>query len=495
MSDIRKTPKVMKKPKRVYKIVRKKEESAIATLLKKTYSEAIEEIKNLIERGSEFILVHANDVSEITVALKASLEDVGPVTVLDIIDIIASQQKRTKQTYTKIYLIKNIDKTPSEYIEELLIFLDKIREDGAIGILLAESKTRVDASILRLVDVVEIRNPGPEKIREWLIHILGEVPDEVVEAFLGLSVNQITFLIKKIIDSGLNPKDPENIRVFRRKYFGMRTIRRVTWEDLGGVSKIRELLYSRVVLPYRKFSLAKKLGYKLPKGILLVGPPGTGKTSIALALANDLNWNFFELGIGRILSSSSIVGEGEREIMDVFEKARKSAPAIILIDEIDGIGMIRGVDPNEAWRAPLLLTLLSEIEGVRDADGVLVIATTNRPDRLDPALVRRFDIVLEVPLPNRDARKEIFKIHLRDAVNNDLIEGNIDFDELAELTEGLSGAEIAHICEEVKAEAIRMEKKIDMDMLRRSIKTYLERKRKLTSILTEWDLVPGFLFT
>ena len=212
-------------------------------------------------------------------------------------------------------------------------------------------------------------------------------------------------------------------------------------------------------------------------------------------MANELGWNFFELGIGKILSSSSIVGEGEREIMDIFERARKSAPAIILIDEIDGIGMIRGTDPNETWRAPLLLTMLSEIEGIREGEGVLVIATTNRPDRLDPALVRRFDLIIEVPLPDKKAREEIFKIHLRDAIENGLVTNDVNYRKLAEMTEGLSGAEIAHICEEAKAQALKENMPINMRILVSVIRTYIERKKKLTKSLTEWDIAPSFLFT
>ena len=495
MRHIKEAPKILKRPKRIHRILRVKCESIVQVLLRETYSYAIERVKDLIEKGSRVILVHGCDILEISAALKLGLQELGSITIFDVLDILASQRKRAVLPEARIAFIRQVDKLPGEYIEGFLLFIDKLKRRGMIVILLAESLSRVDPTLLKISEHVEVRNPGPEKIKVWLNHILGEVSDELIEAFLGLSINQITFLIKKIVDNNLDPKNPETVKLFRRRYFGVTTIRQVTWNDLGGIEKIKELLFSRIILPYKKYELAKKLGYKLPKGILLVGPPGTGKTSIALALANELGWNFFELGIGKILSSSSIVGEGEREIMDIFERARKSAPAIILIDEIDGIGMIRGTDPNETWRAPLLLTMLSEIEGIREGEGVLVIATTNRPDRLDPALVRRFDLIIEVPLPDKKAREEIFKIHLRDAIENGLVTNDVNYRKLAEMTEGLSGAEIAHICEEAKAQALKENMPINMRILVSVIRTYIERKKKLTKSLTEWDIAPSFLFT
>jgi len=471
--------------------------SPIARLLLDAYHETIEKIKQLLEKRSRIIIVHGNDTAEIQAVLKSYLSSYGRVMAVDAINLSIRAHANRFRSNAKYILVRNLEKLSPEYLEDALLFIENLAQKRRYVIIVTESLARLDPSISRIAEHVEVRNPGFKKIKKLLKYIFNcdDIPEELIESLLGLSFNQITFIIKKALDENLNPLNPETIRMLRRRYFGVPEIKRVRWEDLGGIEKIKSMLYERIVLPYRKIELAKKLGYKLPKGILLVGPPGTGKTSIALALANELGWNFYELGIGRILSSSSIVGEGEREIMEVFEKARKSAPSIILIDEIDGIGMIRGIDPNESWRAPLLLTLLSEIDGVRGSEGILVIATTNRPDRLDPALLRRFDLVIEVPLPDGKAREEIFRIHLKDAIRNNLLDDSVDFGTLVKETEGFSGAEIAHICEAAKAKAIKENTKITMDMLLNAIKEYKERKKRLLSQLTEWDIAPAFLFT
>ncbi|MHA1616861.1 MAG: ATP-binding protein [Candidatus Njordarchaeales archaeon] len=475
----------------------KRSQSPVAKLLLETYSDLVERVKQAIEKGSRIILVHGNDTAEIQAVLRTFLSSLGKTIVIDAIDLALRLRSNRARLNSSCIIIRNIEKLSPEYLEEVVLAIEDLARRGRFIVMIAESVARLDPVISKIAENIEAKNPSFEKIRQ-LLEFLFEgyrISDEVVEVFLGLSFNQITFLIKKAIDEGLDPLNPDTIRMLRQKYFGVPEVKKVTWEDLGGIRRIKDILYERIVIPYRRLELAKKLGYKLPKGILLVGPPGTGKTSIALALANELGWNFYELGIGRILSSSSIVGEGEREIMETFERARKSVPSIILIDEIDGIGMVRGNDPNEAWRAPLLLTLLSEIDGVRETEGILVIATTNRPDRLDPALIRRFDLVIEVPLPDQKAREEIFKIHLRDAIKNKLVDDSVDFSLLAKETEGFSGAEIAHVCEAAKAEAIRNNGKITMDILLRKIKEYKERKKKLLSQLTEWDIAPSFLFT
>ncbi len=241
-----------------------------------------------------------------------------------------------------------------------------------------------------------------------------------------------------------------------------------------------------VELPIRKPELFKEIGIEPPKGVLLFGPPGTGKTMLAKAVANESNATFIHVVASEF--AQKFVGEGARIVKEVFEMAKKKAPSIVFIDEIDAIGAKR-IELGTSGEREIqrtLMQLLSEIDGFKALDNVKIIAATNRIDILDPALLRpgRFDRLVEVPLPNKEGRKDIFKIYTQKMK----IENDIDVDVLASLTEGFSGADVKNSCVEAGYIAIRNDRNtVTMnDMLeaiekiqkKKSINKGSERKEK-----------------
>jgi len=225
----------------------------------------------------------------------------------------------------------------------------------------------------------------------------------------------------------------------------------VHWEDIGGLEQVKQELREVVEWPMKYRKLFAHMKVKIPKGILLYGPPGTGKTLLAKAVATESEANFISVKGPEFLSKW--VGESEKAVREVFRKARQAAPAIIFIDEIDAVAPIRGRDIGSHVTERVVSQLLTEMDGLEELHNVTVIAATNRPDILDPALLRpgRFDRLVYVPLPDKDARKEIFRIHLR---GRPLAE-DIDIETLAKKTEGYTGADIEAVCNEATILALR----------------------------------------
>jgi len=226
----------------------------------------------------------------------------------------------------------------------------------------------------------------------------------------------------------------------------------VKWEDIGGLHDVKLELQEAVEWPLKYPELFEYMDARPPKGILLYGPPGTGKTLLAKAVANESEANFISIKGPEILSKW--VGESERAIREVFRKAKQAAPSIIFFDEIDAIAPVRGSGLGDSHVTERVISqLLTEMDGIEELRGVVVIAATNRPDIVDPALLRpgRFDKLLYVPPPDLEARKEILKIHTRKKPLAD----DVDLDDIAKRTEGYTGADLEALCNTAVMLAIR----------------------------------------
>jgi transitional endoplasmic reticulum ATPase len=226
----------------------------------------------------------------------------------------------------------------------------------------------------------------------------------------------------------------------------------VRWEDVGGMAAIKQRLVEAIEWPLQHPQLFTQAGIKPPKGILLSGPPGCGKTLLAKAISSETHVNFISVKGPELLSK--FVGESERAVREVFHKARQAAPCIVFFDEIDALLPSRGVGTADSHVAERVLSqFLAELDGVEELKGVLVLGATNRSDLLDTAILRpgRFDEVLEIPLPDEDGRREIFAIHLQ---GKPLSKG-ISVNDLAARSAGLSGADINSVCTHAARAAVR----------------------------------------
>ncbi len=225
-----------------------------------------------------------------------------------------------------------------------------------------------------------------------------------------------------------------------------------TWEDVGGLENAKQELREAVEWPLKYPNTFKHMQAKPPSGILLYGPPGTGKTLLAKALAHESEVNFISVKGPEFLSKW--VGESEKAVRETFRKARQAAPCIIFLDEIDAIAPVRGYSMGDSGVTERVISqLLTEIDGIEDLKDVVLIAATNRPDILDPALLRsgRFGRHVDIGMPDVVARESIFKIHLK----NRPLASDVNFKELAKRSEGLTGADIAGIAQEAVMLAIR----------------------------------------
>ncbi|WP_277553512.1 proteasome-activating nucleotidase Pan1 [Halobaculum limi] len=227
----------------------------------------------------------------------------------------------------------------------------------------------------------------------------------------------------------------------------------VTYEDIGGLDEQMNEVRETVEMPLKSPEMFTKVGIQPPSGVLLHGPPGTGKTMLAKAVANQTDASFIKMAGSELVHK--FIGEGAKLVRDLFEVARENEPAVIFIDEIDAIASKR-TDSKTSGDAEVqrtMMQLLSEMDGFDERGEIRIIAATNRFDMLDPAILRpgRFDRLIEVPKPEIEGRELIFQIHTRDMNVAD----DVDFAELAELTEGASGADVKAVCTEAGMFAIR----------------------------------------
>ncbi|MBN2344172.1 MAG: AAA family ATPase [Deltaproteobacteria bacterium] len=221
------------------------------------------------------------------------------------------------------------------------------------------------------------------------------------------------------------------------------------WQDIGGLAEVKKVLVENFQFAVKKREAFEKVGIRAAGGILLFGPPGTGKTLLARAVASECDVNF--IGVKASDIRDKWIGESEEKIRNIFQKARLLAPCVIFFDEIDTMLTTRGRDMSGVGDA-IVNQILSEMDGLEEFGDIFIMGATNRVTALDPAVLRpgRFDYLLEVPLPNKRERLEIFQVHLR---GKPLCE--VDFEALAEATPEFSGARIAEVCREAAWHGLR----------------------------------------
>jgi transitional endoplasmic reticulum ATPase len=226
----------------------------------------------------------------------------------------------------------------------------------------------------------------------------------------------------------------------------------VTWDDVGGLDEAKQSIIEAVEWPIKSPQKFVQMGIKAPRGILLYGPPGTGKTLLAQAVARESNANFISVKGPEIFSKW--LGESEKAIRETFKKARQVVPCVIFFDEIDSVASMSGMDSTDGHTSERVLNqLLTEMDGLEIHKDVVVIAATNRPNLLDPAIIRpgRFDRLVYLGTPDRRGRLKIFKIHTK----NTPLSKDVDLENLADITEGYVGADIESVCREAVLIALR----------------------------------------
>ncbi len=297
------------------------------------------------------------------------------------------------------------------------------------------------ASVMEVVgDMGLLRQHGSNQ--EVITRIPPEMADEL-EAGMRVAVNN-GFVIVKLL---AKPAD------VRARVMELIEAPNVDYSSIGGLDQQIQEVVETIELPLTDPDLFRDVGVEPPTGILLHGPPGSGKTLIAKAVASRANATFLRMSGSELVQK--YVGEGARLVRDVFQMAKDKAPCIVFIDEIDAVGGHRTHDgtTGSAEVNRTMVQLLSELDGFEERGEVKIIAATNRIDLLDPALLRpgRFDRIIEIPLPDEKGRLEIFKIHTR----NMALDNDVDLDRLVKMTKDLSGADIKAIVTEAGMFVIR----------------------------------------
>jgi len=225
----------------------------------------------------------------------------------------------------------------------------------------------------------------------------------------------------------------------------------VKWTDIGGLEDLKEELKEAVEWPLKHADAFKRMGIRPARGILMYGPPGTGKTLLAKAVASEAEANFIQVKGPALINMW--VGESERGIRQIFEKARQVSPCIVFFDEIDSIAQRRGTETGNKVTERVVNTLLAEMDGLQELNDVVVIAATNRPDMVDPALMRpgRFDRIINTKIPDKKSRLDVFKIHTKGMP----LTKDVKLDKMAELTENYVGADIEAVCREAAMLSLR----------------------------------------
>lgn len=264
-----------------------------------------------------------------------------------------------------------------------------------------------------------------------------------------------------VATAGAPPKEEEEVMISSIMETIITEKPSITWDDIGGLGEPKARIREAIILPMKRPEVFK--GPLKPwKGILLFGPPGCGKTLLAKAAANECEATFFSISAADILSKW--FGESEKLIKTLFSAAEKKAPSIVFVDEIDSIAAERTVSETGAERR-VLTQVLRQMDGMEELKNILVMAATNIPWILDPAILRRFEKRVHVPLPDADARRKIFDIHLKGAE----LAKDVDLDALTKMTSGYSGSDLERVCREAAMNPLREAEKSG-DLMKTEVK-------------------------
>jgi proteasome regulatory subunit len=380
------------------------------------------------------------------------------------IDILREEKSKAKSNL--MWKVRKLEK------DKVLIENEKIRLEREVKSLRSEvdrfrSPPLVLATITEVLDdhrMTVKSSTGPS----FLVNYSKFLDEKLLVPGSRVALNQQTFGIVEVLPS---EKDA-NVSGME-----IETKPDITYDKIGGLEDQIIEVKETVELPLTEPELFERVGIEPPKGILLYGPPGTGKTLLAKAVANETNATFIKIVASEFVKK--YIGEGARLVREVFELAKEKAPAIIFIDELDAVAAKRLKSSTSGDREVqrTLMQLLAELDGFESRGDIGIIGATNRPDILDPALLRpgRFDRFIEVPLPNVDGRREILKIHTK----NMSFDEEADIDLLADLTDGFSGADLKAVCTEAGMFAIRAKRdKITVDDFMKAVDKVMDKNKE-----------------
>ena len=403
--------------------------------------------------------------------------------VSKILSIISKEKKKDSKMVLSDFLKKKFKDTkgriPKEIFEEIINILSEeianllplnkheIEEDPAIEKNIKnridsmykspdETLTKVFKEIIlnKIADITYgyvgadlaslARESAMNALRRYLpeIDLEEPIPTEVLEKM------EVTMDDFKDAHRGIEPSAMREFLV---------EVPKVTWEDIGGLEQAKQQLREAIEWPLTRPEVFDRMGIKSPRGVLLYGAPGTGKTLLAKAVASESSANFISIKGPEVMSKW--VGESEKAVRELFKKARQVAPTIVFLDELDSIAPMRGMDTGSHVTDSVVNQLLTSIDGLESMEGVVVVGATNRPDIIDQSLLRpgRFDRLVLIPSPDKDSRLEIFKIHTK----NMPLAKDVNLKLLADITENYSGADIESLCREAAMLSIRENDKAD----------------------------------
>jgi transitional endoplasmic reticulum ATPase len=410
-------------------------------------------------------------------------------------------------------------------VAQLLTLMDGLEERGQVVVIGATNRVNaIDPALRRpgrFDREIEIGVPDrAERIEIFQIHTRGiplskdvniEYISDRTHGFVGADISALAkeaamkalrrFLPKIKLDETVPREILENMQVTGDDFeealkevepSAMREVMievsKVTWDDVGGLDDAKREIKEAVEWPLKFPDKFEKMSIRPPRGILLYGPPGTGKTLIAKAVANESSANFISIRGPQLLSKW--VGESEKAIREVFKKARQVSPSIVFLDELDAIAPIRGTEFGSKTSERVINQLLTELDGIESLKNVVVIAATNRPEIIDPALIRsgRFDRLVFVGPPTNTERIGIFNVHLKNLKNDHHLSDDVDLEELADVTENYVGSDIESLCRESVMLALRENLETDIVEMRH----FREALKKVRPALAE-DMVEYYL--